>query len=85
MMTFSQAFANSPLLIICNILIIVGALNWLAIGVWNKDLVKENLKQNAKIVYTIVGAAGVYSLFRMVLWISGKGNLMKSTSLPSYS
>jgi hypothetical protein len=57
---------KSPLDTIALVLIIVGALNWGLWGIFQFDLVAAifggNTSVLSRIVYTLVGTAGVYSL-----------------------
>lgn len=47
------------------VLVIIGALNWGLVGLFKLDLVKSIFGENAfsRIVYALVGAAGVYLIF----------------------
>lgn len=50
-------------------LVIIGALNWGLVGLFNYDLVAAlfgSMSTLAKIVYTLVGAAAVYELVLLV-------------------
>lgn len=50
-------------------LMVIGALNWLLVGLFQYDLVAAIFGGNAsmlsRIVYSIVGLAGIYGLFRL--------------------
>lgn len=46
--------------LIATILVIAGALNWLAIGIQNTNYVAQLTGQNSNYVYIAVGAAGIY-------------------------
>ena len=52
------------------ILLVVGGINWGVVGVFNFDLVVWALSKLSflytRIVYTIVGVAGVYGLFFII-------------------
>ena len=51
--------------IVCLILIIIGAINWGLIGVFNFDLVSVifgNMSMITRIIFAVVGIAGIYSL-----------------------
>ncbi|MBW8308761.1 MAG: DUF378 domain-containing protein [Candidatus Paracaedibacteraceae bacterium] len=55
--------------VICEILLIVGAINWGLVGLFDLNLV--NLIFNfspllEKAVYSLVGAAGLYILYRLI-------------------
>lgn len=56
------------------ILMIIGAINWGLVGLMDLDLVATifgSIPMLAKIIYIVVGLAGLYSLFCM---ITKKGN-----------
>ena len=44
------------------VLVIVGAINWLVIGLGGTNFVETIFKTNAKYVYDAVGISGLYSL-----------------------
>ncbi len=51
--------------VVCLILIIIGAVNWGLIGFFNLDLVSlifGNKSMITRIIFAVVGIAGVYSL-----------------------
>lgn len=51
------------------LLVIVGALNWLMVGIFEYDLVAEifgDLSTASKAVYTLVGLSGIYLVFEAV-------------------
>lgn len=68
MMTPSEAFKANPIMLISNLLVIVGALNWLAIGLLRTDYVTQFVGINAKYVFIIVGLAGVYLAYHKIMW-----------------
>jgi len=51
------------------VLVVVGALNWGLVGIWNFDLVSWlfvqtlNVAVVARIVYIVVGVAGLYMIY----------------------
>ncbi|HHW07323.1 MAG TPA: DUF378 domain-containing protein [Clostridia bacterium] len=51
-------------------LMVIGALNWLLVGLFQYDLVAAIFGGTdaiiSRIIYTIVGIAGIYGLFRLV-------------------
>lgn len=57
---------RTPLDRLALIIVIIGALNWLLIGLFNFDLVANifNGSTNfwAKVVYTLVGLSGLYTI-----------------------
>ncbi len=58
------------------ILITVGAINWGLVALWEYNLVDMIFgagSQLAKIVYILVGAAGVYNLIPLSKCLMGKG------------
>lgn len=48
-------------------LVIAGAINWLSVALDGKDIVSEVIGKNKRIVYGLVGAAGVYLLVTYIL------------------
>lgn len=72
-MTPSEAFKSHPIMIIANILVIVGALNWLAVGLLRADYVTQLLgSEYAKYIFIIVGLAGAYLAYHKLMWLVGK-------------
>jgi len=71
-MTHMQAFANQPITIISLFLVIIGALNWLSIGLTSTDLVQPVFQSYSNIIYIIVGFAGLYLAIRKIMWIAHK-------------
>lgn len=59
--------------LIATILVIAGALNWLAIGVQNTNLVAQFAGQNSNYVYIAVGAAGIYLAYLMFMGYQKSG------------
>ncbi len=57
---------KTPLDRLALVLMIIGALNWLLVGLFNYDLVAAifggNTSLVSRIVYTIVGIAGLYGI-----------------------
>ena len=54
---------KNTLSVLSLILVIVGALNWLMIGIFNLDIVAlifGNMSVVARIIYSLVGAAGIW-------------------------
>jgi uncharacterized membrane protein YuzA (DUF378 family) len=72
MMTPKQAFSDHPFKMIASILVIIGALNWLAIGVSNTNVVEAIFSSWSKMIYIIVGIAALYLAFCKIMWLSGK-------------
>jgi uncharacterized membrane protein YuzA (DUF378 family) len=64
-----NAFSRDPVQCIIEILIIVGALNWLTIGFFNYDFVTKLFKSFSKYIFMTVGIAGVIRLFQKLMWI----------------
>ena len=63
--------------IIALVLVIIGAINWGLIGIFNFDLVAAifgSMSIISKIVYALVGISGLYSI--AVLMKCSKGNQM---------
>ena len=51
--------------VVCLILIIIGAVNWGLIGFFNLDIISVifgNMSMISRIIYAVVGIAGIYSL-----------------------
>ena len=73
MMTPSEAFKSHPLMLISNLLVIVGALNWLAVGLLKAEYVTQFAgPENAKYVFITVGLAGAYLAYHKLMWFMGK-------------
>ena len=54
---------------LATILVVVGALNWGLIGIFNVDLIGAilgNMSFFARLIYILVGAAGAWQVYRMV-------------------
>ncbi len=52
---------------IASLLIIIGALNWGLIGICNFNLVEYIFKKKyARIIYILVGIAGLYSILYLI-------------------
>lgn len=52
------------------LLVIIGALNWLLVGVFEYDLVAEifgDLSTAARVIYTLVGVGGVYLVLEAII------------------
>ena len=71
-MTPKQAFADHPIALISMILVILGALNWLSIGLTSTDLVHPIFQSYSNIIYILIGFAGLYLAIRKIMWIAGK-------------
>ena len=55
--------------LLATILIVIGALNWGLVGLFQLDLVAlifGNMSLLARVVYVLVGVAGVYSLLKLL-------------------
>lgn len=51
--------------VVCLILIIIGAVNWGLIGFFSLDIISVifgNMSMISRIIYVVVGIAGIYSL-----------------------
>lgn len=56
-------------------LLVVGGLNWGLVGVFKKNLVDSLFGVDSglsRVVYTVVGVAALYCLYRMVTMMSAK-------------
>lgn len=70
MMSVSESLQKRPLKVITQILLIIGALNWLSFGLQHKDLVLPVVgAQYASYVYILVGLAGVFAAMQFVQWV----------------
>ena len=77
MMTPKQAFSDHPVKLIAMLLVIIGSLNYLSIGLMDKDLVLSVFKDSSKMVYIIYGIAGLYLAIHKIMWLTGNsGKLM---------
>jgi uncharacterized membrane protein YuzA (DUF378 family) len=67
---------SSTLKLVANILVIVGALNWLSIGAQNVNYVPQLVGgESAQYVYLLVGVAGLYLVYNMFMNYSKSGKL----------
>ena len=74
-MTPSEAFKAHPIMLISNLLVIIGALNWLGIGLLKTDYVIQLLgSENAKYIFIVVGLAGVYLAYHKIMWFMEKSD-----------
>lgn len=71
------------------ILVIIGALNWLLVGLFGYDLVASlfangygTLSTLSRIVYVLVGLSGLWLLFTLVPQVSSRPYLTESTATP---
>jgi len=51
---------------VATVLVVVGALNWALVGLFSYDIVAAifgNLSPLSRVIYVIIGAAGVYLVF----------------------
>ena len=72
-MTHSEAFKKNPIMVISNLLVIIGALNWLGIGLMNTNYVLQySGSQYARYIFILVGLAGVYLAYNKLMWFMGK-------------
>lgn len=69
-------FTKANLKLAATILVIVGALNWLGLGLQNTNYVSQLVGgENVKPVYLLVGAAGAYLTYLLVDGYSKTGKL----------
>jgi uncharacterized membrane protein YuzA (DUF378 family) len=68
-MTPREAFKDHPLSLIASIIIIVGALNWLTIGLAGYNFVDDLFGRNSNIIYIIVGLAGLFAAIHKIMWL----------------
>lgn len=76
MMNARQAFADHPVKMIAMILIIIGSLNYLSIGLMDRDLVKSTFKDSSKMVYLLYGISGLYLAIHKVMWLTGNSEML---------
>jgi uncharacterized membrane protein YuzA (DUF378 family) len=74
--SFITSIKSTPITIITQLLIIIGALNWLAIGALKTNYVTKFVPEYAQYVFIAVGIAGIYQLYIML-------NSFTETQLPS--
>lgn len=71
-MTDTITLQNNPIEYISYILILLGGLNWLVIGLLNKDYVAVYSGAYAKYIYILVGIAALYMLAKKIMEIYQK-------------
>lgn len=74
--SLKDSIKSTPITIITQMLIIVGALNWLAIGAFRTNYVTKFVPEYAQYVFIAVGVAGLYQLYTLL-------NSYSETQLPS--
>jgi uncharacterized membrane protein YuzA (DUF378 family) len=67
MSSLSATLNSFPVMSTAEILVIVGALNWLSIGLQNTNYVSKFVGENAKYVYILVGLAGLYLAYCKIM------------------
>lgn len=65
----------TTLKLVANILVIAGALNWLGVGAQGVNYVSQFAGANAQYIYVLVGVAGAYLLYNMVVNYTNSGKL----------
>ena len=72
--------------LIAMILVVVGALNWLLVGLFSFDLVASifanglgTLSVASRVIYTLVGLSGLWLLFTVVPQVSTTSELTPAT------
>lgn len=68
-------FTQANFKLVATILVIVGALNWLGVGLQNTNYVAQAAGANAPHVFTAVGVAGIYLAYLMFTGYSETGRL----------
>jgi uncharacterized membrane protein YuzA (DUF378 family) len=66
MLLLKEGVPMMTLAAIALILVIIGALNWGFVGLFNYNLVSALFGENSKVskaIYAIVGIAGIYSIY----------------------
>ena len=79
MMTPRQAFSDHPVKFIAMLLVIIGSLNYLSIGLMDKDLVLSTFKDSSKMVYIMYGIAGLYLAVHKVMWLTGNSGMLNKS------
>jgi len=74
--SFKESIKSTPITIITQLLIIIGALNWLAVGALNTNYVSKFSGGYAQYVFIAVGVAGIYQLYTLL-------NSYTETQLPA--
>lgn len=74
--SFKESIKSKPITIITQLLIIIGSLNWLAIGATNTNYVTKFGGAYAQYVFIAVGVAGIYQLYILL-------NSYTETQLPA--
>ena len=73
MISVNEVFKKDPIHIIVKILVIIGSLNWLSIGLANTDFVGRLSGSNSKLIFILIGCAGIFLLYKeIMLIINGK-------------
>lgn len=62
---------------IANVLVIIGALNWLCIGLFQTDYVTKFVGEHSKWIFIIVGLSGIYLAYNKVLWFIAGNNTVE--------
>ena len=81
MMTPSQAFQKNPVMVIANILVILGALNWLGVALSNTNYAAHLTGSYTKYLLIVIGLAGVYLAYHKVMWFMQSYNAPMSTQV----
>lgn len=83
-MTPTEAFNANPVLFVAKIAVIIGALNWLAIGLQNTNYLSMYFGTNAKFIYILAGVAGAYLAYLEITMYTRKENLTVDEILQNY-
>jgi uncharacterized membrane protein YuzA (DUF378 family) len=68
-MTPTEAFQKNPIMVIANILVILGALNWLGVALNNgTNLLVSVTGNHTKNVLILIGLSGVYLAYYKIMW-----------------
>ena len=79
-----KAFKQNPILIIANILVILGALNWLGVAFSNTNYVAHVTGSYTRDLLIIIGLAGVYLAYKKVMWFVNTQTVEHMTSADSF-
>jgi uncharacterized membrane protein YuzA (DUF378 family) len=58
---------NFQVVQVAKLLVIAGALNWLSIGLTNTDFVGRLSGSHSKLVFILIGCAGLYLLYKEII------------------
>lgn len=83
-MTPIESLKANPVLFIAKIVVLIGALNWLAIGLQNTNYILQYTGSNAKYIYILAGAAGIYLTYLEIMMYKNQENLTVDELMKNY-